>query len=316
MSNKKYDIIVVGELNVDLILHDIATFPEIGKEKIAKGMLLTMGSSSAIFATNIAKLGMKTSFIGMMGNDSYGQLVENTLKVRGVNTDGIVINDKVKTGITVSMTFPHNYAMVTYMGAMEKFNINEINFDFLSQAKHMHFSSYYLQPGLRPDCGILFRKCKELGITTSFDPSWDPDEKWEDDIIEVLKNVDIFLPNEQEAMNIAGCNTVDKALDLLSQYSKMVVIKMGSKGTITKYKGEIFKTKTFNIIPKDTTGAGDSFNSGFIYSWLLGKSIKTCLIYGNACGALATTKLGGSTASPNQKELDQFFKLHGEDIII
>jgi len=78
LSNKNYDIVVVGELNIDLILQDIATFPEIGKEKIAKNMLLTMGSASAIFASNIAKLGNKTGFIGKIGNDSYGKLVTDT----------------------------------------------------------------------------------------------------------------------------------------------------------------------------------------------------------------------------------------------
>lgn len=316
MSNKKYDVIVVGELNVDLIFQDIESFPEMGKEKIAKNMLLTMGSSSAIFATNIAKLGNKTSFIGKLGHDPYGELVLNTLMERGVDTSGILIDKNVKTGITISMTFPDNYSMITYMGAMENFNINDVDFNFLNNGKHMHFSSFYLQPGMRPHCKNLFKKCKELGISTSFDPSWDPDEKWEDDIIDVLKNTDVFLPNEQEAMNITGCNTVDEALDKLYQYSKIVVIKLGSKGAVTKYNGEIVRTKTFNIIPKDTTGAGDSFNAGFISSWLSGKSIKTCLTYGNACGALATTKLGGSTASPNEKELDQFLKLHNEDILI
>lgn len=316
MSNKKYDVIVVGELNVDLIFQDIESFPEMGKEKIAKNMMLTMGSASAIFATNIAKLGNKTSFIGKLGKDSYGELVLNTLKERGVDTSGILIDKNDKTGITVSMTFLNNYSMLTYMGAMENFTINDVDFNFLNNGKHMHFASFYLQPGMRPHCKKLFEKCKKLGISTSFDPSWDPDEKWDEDIFDVLKNVDVFLPNEQEAMNIARCTTVEEALDRLSLYSKIVVIKLGSKGAITKYNGEILRIKVFKIIPKDTTGAGDSFNAGFISSWLSGKPIRTCLVNGSACGALATTKLGGATASPEPQELDQFLRQHNEDIFI
>lgn len=316
MVNKAFEVVVVGELNVDLILQDIASFPEIGKEKIARDMLLTMGSASAIFATNVAKLGNKTSFIGKLGDDSYGQLVIKTLKERSVDTSGIIIDNKVKTGITVSMTFPHNYAMVTYMGAMESFTINDIGFEFLAQAKHMHFSSFYLQPGIRPDSALLFSKCKEMGITTSFDPSWDPEETWNDDIFEVLKNVDVFLPNEQEALNIAGCESIKDALEKLSEYSKIVVIKLGKNGAITKSNGEIIQTTTFNLETKDTTGAGDSFNAGFISSWLAGNDIRKCLVMGNACGALATTKLGGSTASPDPKELEDFLKQHKENIFV
>ena len=314
--DRKYDIIVVGELNVDLILQDIATFPEIGKEKIAKNMLLTMGSASAIFASNIAKLENKTGFIGKLGDDDYGKLVSGTLESRGVDTSGIIVDKKSKTGITVSMTFPHNYAMVTYMGAMEEFSIEDVDFEFLKQARHMHFASYYLQPGIRSNCDKLFEKCKKYGITTSFDPSWDPDEEWKEDIFRVLKNTDVFLPNEQEALNISGCTTIENALEKLSEYSKIVVIKLGEKGAITKYKGKIIRTKTFNLEPKDTTGAGDSFNAGFISSWLAGSDIMKSLKMGNACGAIATTKLGGSTASPDINELKQFLDQHHEDIFI
>ncbi len=316
MTEKKYDVVVVGELNVDLILQDIASFPEIGKEKIAKDMLLTMGSASAIFASNIAKLGNKTGFIGKLGADDYGRLVTDKLKESGVDTSGVFVDKNSKTGITVSMTFPHNYAMVTYMGAMEDFSIKDIDFDLLRQSKHVHFASYYLQPGIRPDCAKLFEKCRELNITTSFDPSWDPDEEWNDDIYNVLKSTDIFLPNTQEALNISGCSTIEDALSKLSKYSRIIVIKLGKDGAVTKHNDEIIRTKTFDLEPLDTTGAGDSFNAGFISSWLIDRDIKKALTNGNACGAIATTKLGGSTASPDAKELDDFLNQHKENIFI
>jgi sugar/nucleoside kinase (ribokinase family) len=243
-------------------------------------------------------------------------LVTDTLEDRGVNTSSILIDNKSKTGITVSMTFPHNYAMVTYMGAMEEFSINDIDFALLKQARHMHFASFYLQPGLRPDCSKLFQKCKDYGITTSFDPSWDPDEEWNDDIFQVLNNTDVFLPNEQEALNISGCKTIEDSLNKLSLSSKIVVIKLGKEGAITKFNNEIIRTKTFDLTPKDTTGAGDSFNAGFISNWLVEKDIKKSLIMGNACGAISTTKLGGSTASPDIKELNLFLDQHQENIFV
>ena len=68
--------------------------------------------------------------------------------------------------------------MVTYPGAMNNFDIIDIS-DGLQKAKHLHFSSYYLQPGIRNDFGLLFEKAKQFGLTTSFDMQWDPDEKWD-----------------------------------------------------------------------------------------------------------------------------------------
>ena len=162
------DVVVVGELNVDMILEDLSSFPEMGKEKTAKNMLLTMGSASAVFASNIARLGMKVGFIGKLGRDHFGDIVMTSLKERNVDVAGIKVDDQEITGVTVSLTFPQNYAMVTYMGAMERFSIADVDFDYLKRGRHMHHASFYLQPSLRPDCAELFRQAREAGMTTSF----------------------------------------------------------------------------------------------------------------------------------------------------
>lgn len=302
----EFDIVVVGELNVDMILQDISSFPEMGKEKIAKNMILTMGSASAIFASNVARLGAKVGFAGKLGRDYFAEIVLSTLKERGVDCGGIDQDENTQTGITVSLTFPHNYAMVTYMGAMEEFTLEDVRFDYIQKGRHMHLSSFYLQPGLRPGCAELFRRAKAAGLSTSFDPGWDPQEKWAEDTREVLENVDVFLPNEKEALNISGCKTVDGALEELGAYSQVVVIKRGGQGATCLADGEIIRTGIYRVEPVDTTGAGDSFNAGFLYEWLQGSDIRQCLATGTACGALATTKMGGTTASPTKKELREF----------
>ena len=303
---KKFDIAVIGELNVDLIFQDISTFPQIGKEVIAKNMTQTLGSASAILASNIAKLGLHVAFLGKLGCDSYGDLVLSELNDKGVDCSGIVMNRNSRTGITVSMTFPEDYSMITYPGVMEDFCLDDVDFDFISKARHMHFSSFYLQPGIRPDCARLFQKVKEMGLTTSFDPGWDPEEKWDPDIFSLLDHVDIFLPNEIEALNITHTQSVNEAFEKLGQHSSTIVIKQGSKGAILQSNHTILKAKAFRVEPVDTTGAGDSFNAGFLSQWLQRKNLKECLRTGNACGALAITRLGGSTASPTKKELEEF----------
>jgi len=310
------DIVVVGELNVDMILQELNSFPELGKEKIARNMILTMGSASAILACNIAKLGVKVGFVGQLGRDSYADIVLDTLQQRGVDSGGIIQNENTQTGITVAMSFPEDYAMVTYMGAMEEFGISGVDFEYLTKAKHLHLSSYYLQPAMRKDCVELFSRAKEAGMTTSFDPGWDPDEGWSEDILKLLPHVDLLLPNEQEAMNIAHKDNIDDALSELRRYSANVVITLGSEGALCSSGGHIYRSKTYNVQPVDTTGAGDSFNSGFMYRWLQGAEITECLKAGSACGALAVTRMGGTTASPTSDELHSFLSGHPEDIFI
>ncbi len=305
---KNLDIIVVGELNVDLILTGVPSLPEIGKEKIVKDMNFTMGSASAIFASNIAKLGMDVGFIGKIGNDDFGEFMLKNLKEKNVDVSSIIKDDTLKTGITVSLSFPHDYAMLTYPGAMDYLTIDDINFDHIKNAKHMYLANYFLQPGMYDGWALLFKRSKDIGLSTSFDPGWDPAEKWDRAIFEILKNVDVFLPNKQEALNITGSNDVESALDMLSKSVKTVVIKLGSKGAIAKEGNKIVKSNVFKINVVDTTGAGDSFNAGYIYKYLKGASVEDCLIFGSACGAIATTKIGGTTAFPTLGEVESFLK--------
>lgn len=304
------DVVVVGELNVDLILQDISSFPEMGKEKLARDMLLTMGSASAILASNLARLGVRVGFAGKLGKDQFAEVVLSTLTERGVDVGGIEQDAESRTGVTVALTFPDNYAMVTFMGAMQEFGIGDVDFEYVATAKHLHLSSYYLQPAIRRDCEVLFGRAKEAGMTTSFDPGWDPEEEWAEDIRKVLQYVDVFLPNEQEALHISGQDTTERALADLGAQSTVVVIKKGGDGAICLANGEVIKTGVYTITPIDTTGAGDSFNAGFLYEFLQGSDIRQCLAAGSACGALATTKLGGSTASPTIQELNSFLDDH------
>ncbi|MCF7805476.1 MAG: carbohydrate kinase family protein [Candidatus Marinimicrobia bacterium] len=311
---QQFDVVVVGELNADLILQEIPSLPQMGKEILARNMTLTMGSASAILATNVARLGLKVGFSGKLGDDQFGNVVLNTLKERGVNIDGILVSTDSQTGVTVVLSYPEDYAMVTHMGAMATFGIDDVDFEYVKHSKHLHLSSYFLQPEMRKGAAELFRQAKDAGLTTSFDPGWDPDEEWSDEIYDLLQYVDVFMPNEQEAKYIAGESDIDAALDTLSEYCEVVMVTQGSRGSVCRTEGQTVRAGVFAVEPQDTTGAGDSFNAGFLSQWLAGEDIKKCITYGSACGAVATTKLGGSTASPTADEAATFLKNHNENI--
>jgi sugar/nucleoside kinase (ribokinase family) len=303
MSNKKFDVLVVGELNVDLILNSIDSFPEMGKEKLAKKMDLTLGSSSAIFASNLSSLGSKVSFVGKIGDDQFGVLVNESLANKGVNTNYLIRSKEWNTGATIVLNFDEDRAMVTYPGAMEHLTNRDIPDEALRLSKHLHFSSYFLQPGMQSGIVDLFKKAKEFGLTTSLDIQWDPNEKWDFDYKKVLPFVDVFLPNEQELLFLTKEKSIDDAVKKLSNVANHLAVKLGSKGSLLVTEGKsIFKESYLNKNVVDAIGAGDSFNAGFIFKFINGSSLEECQNFGNLTGAINTTAAGGTSAFTNYDE--------------
>ncbi len=300
------DIVVVGDINVDLILTGLPSLPEFKKLKHAKGMKFTLGGSSAIFAYNIARLGAATGFVGKVGTDHLGDFLTDTLKSVGVDTSRVVRDSTLPTGVCVSMSFPHDYAMVSYPGIRESFALPEIDLDYVKQARHLHLSSYYLQPGLQSGCLELFQCAKSAGLTTSLDPDHDPHEEWNSGIRQLLKHVDLFLPNELEAAGISETQDLDAATKFFDGFGHTTVIKRGSEGVSVIRSHQIVSAPCFNVQPVDTTGAGDSFNAGFLFQHLQGEVLQKCIAWGNACGALSTRALGGIEGFPTCPEVEAF----------
>lgn len=298
---KDFDVIVVGELNIDLILNRIDSFPEMGKEKLAQDMDIILGSSSAICASNLSSLGAKVAFLGKIGTDSFGDLVIESLQSKGVNTEMIIRDPELATGATIILNFGEDRAMVTHPGAMDHLTIKDISEDSLKRARHLHFSSAFLQPGIRNDLAQLFKTARKLGLTTSLDTQWDPAEKWDLDLKNILPSVNVLLPNQKEATFLTASQGIEKALDKFDNYgSEIIAVKMDNQGSLVR------KGLKNTIIPAflnkdvvDSIGAGDSFNAGFIFKYIQGLDLKECQTFANITGAINTTAAGGTTAFEN-----------------
>lgn len=302
-NKKEFDVIVVGELNVDLILNQLDSFPEIGKEKLADEMTFTLGSSSAIFASNLSSLGSNVAFIGKIGNDIFGQFCKDELERKGVDTSMILIEDELKTGATLVLNFGEDRANVTYQGSMKYLSVDDITAKMLSKGKHLHFSSYFLQPGFKDKLYILFGKAKKAGLTTSLDIQWDPVEKWDFDYERILPVVDVFLPNEKELLAITKQSSVESAIDVINEYRSVIVVKRGKNGSVISYDNEFKPCEAFsNDQVVDAIGAGDSFNTGFIFRYIQDYGLCECQEFANLIGAISTTKAGGTTAFINYQE--------------
>ncbi len=304
MNDKQFDILVVGELNVDLILNQIEGTPVLGKEVFSRDMVMTLGSSSAIFANNLSVLGTRVSFFGRVGQDNFADLVCSSLQKSGVDIGNLIHSSKSNTGITVAMSYGEDRAMVTYPGAMSDLTVSDIKDDDLRKAKHLHISSIFLQEGLLPEVHLLFARAKKLGLTTSLDPQWDPTENWAVDLAQLLPNVDIFLPNEAELMNMTGTTSIPDGMAVILPYCNHVVVKQGVKGATLYSEGIHIKEPAIlnkNIV--DAIGAGDSFNAGFIHAFLQDQPLTSCLETGIVTGAMSTTAAGGTGAFTSRKEV-------------
>ncbi|MGM0506370.1 MAG: carbohydrate kinase family protein, partial [Bacteroidota bacterium] len=237
-TEERFDLLVAGELNVDLIMDRIEGSPEVGKEILARDMTLTLGSSSAIFASNIASLGSRTAFAGLVGIDSFGDLVLDSLQKKGVHTDWIQSREEFKTGATIAFNVNQERMMVTHPGPMEEFSIQDLPMDHLRQFRHLHISSIFLQPGLKRNLPEIFSKAKSAGLTTSLDPQWDPEEKWDLDLDSLFPLLDWFLPNDRELQALTGISDLDKAIDHVSRAPCRTVVKMGTDGARAVGAGE------------------------------------------------------------------------------
>ena len=301
-------IAIIGELNLDLIVTDAPRLPKLGEEIIVGGMDLTLGSSSAISACQLARLGDDVLFISKVGGDDFGRRSLEFLRANGVPTDAIAVDESLATGLTISVAVGSERGQLTVMGCIQEMRWQDVNFDLLRGRPHLHISSFYLQRNLRPDVARIFARAKEMGLTTSLDTGWPHQGESTRDPDPVYPHLDLFLPNEAEAMLLSGTNTVEDALTALADRVPTVVIKLGPDGAIAKRGGEVVRRGAFAIDVVDTTGAGDSFNAGFLHAHLSGAPLADCLDLANACGALSTRAAGGTTSQPTLDEALHFIR--------
>jgi sugar/nucleoside kinase (ribokinase family) len=306
VTEKKIDVIVVGELNVDIILNEIESLPVIGKEIMAGSMSVTLGSSSAIFASNLSALGPRVAFLGKIGKDNFADVVLASLEGKKVDTSHIIKSAALSTGATIVLNYDQDRANVTYPGAMNDLRLEDIDLAFLSSARHMHFANCFMQPGIRNDLTALFRHAKELGLTTSLDTQWDPEEEWDLPLKELLPYVDVFLPNMAEFKFLSRSNTVEEGIDKLKQFAHYIIIKNGSEGALAWDGKDLIVQPAFkNEQVVDCVGAGDSFDAGFIKDFIQNVPLHKCLETGALTGAVNTTRAGGTGAFENPETIRQ-----------
>jgi sugar/nucleoside kinase (ribokinase family) len=305
-----FDVSVIGELNLDLILSGLPQELVLEREHLAKELSITLGSSSAIFAHNLALLGNKVGFSSCIGSDPFGEICVKRLGESGVDLSRVRRLSGKTSGLSVILPQRKQRFILTYPGTMHDLTDRELEMSYVLNAKHLHVSSYYLQKGVRPHLIEIYRKAKEAGLSTSLDTNDDPEDRWSGDIQLLLKYVDILLPNEREACKLAQADDLERAAQILSKKVSILVTKRGAQGAVVWAGKEKYAGFPPVVDLADPVGAGDSFDAGFIHQYIRGAKIEECLKFANIVGALSVTRAGGTEAFRDGQHREGFLRKH------
>jgi sugar/nucleoside kinase (ribokinase family) len=306
-----FDVSVVGELNLDLILYGLPEELDPERELLAERLALTLGSSSAIYAHNLAVLGSRVGFISRIGDDPLGRIALERLAEGGVDVSCVRrVSGPTTTGLTVILPRSRFRNILTYPGTMFEMCFEDLDLPYLASARHFHLSSFFLHRALRSRIPELFRRMKEAGLTTSLDTNDDPEDRWDDDLAEVLPYVDVFLPNEREARKLVRTDDLQDAVARLAERVPVLAVKLGPQGAMARHGKDAVTAPPVAVEAIDPVGAGDSFDAGFLHQFVRGADLATCLAYGNLAGAFSTTRPGGTEAFRDREHFRNFFRAH------
>lgn len=296
-NSRPFDVMALADACIDLIVTgDVRPrFRQV--EQFVDDFSLQLGGSGAIFACQLARLGASTAVAGWVGADLFGDFVLSELGKSGVDIARMKKHPTVKTCVGLMLSERNDRAILTYAGTLDVPSPDDLNPELLDSCRHWHIAGYFLMRHLRPAWKGWLDLCRRSGVTTSLDTNWDPQERWEG-VVELLPLIDVFLPNEAEALAISRQTDVFSAAHSLAQHGSLVVIKRGENGALAAKGDRLWELRASEsqIKPNhivDTTGAGDNFDAGFLRAWLRAEKIDDCLTLAHKCAVSSLGYAGG-----------------------
>jgi len=313
-----FDLLIVGDANPDIVLHGAPLELAYGQvEQLAESGALTVGGSAGIMACAAARLGLRTAFASVVGDDAGGRFMLGELTRRGVHVSGVAVRREVSTGLTVALTRGDDRAIITFPGCIDALTAEVVEGSLVRGARHVHVSSFYLQPRLASGLRGLFEAAHAAGAGTSLDLNWDPSGQWDGGLADVLPAVDVLFVNAAEATAVSGASDPAVAATVLAARGPLPVIKLGAAGALAHDGCRLVRVTAPAVTVVDTVGAGDSFDAGFLCGRLLGWEVSRSLALGVACGSASACGAGGIDAQPTRAAalamVDDLLTLPGAD---
>lgn len=310
-------VLVVGDANPDLLLRGDVV-PRFGQaEQLVDAAELALGGSGAIMACGLARLGVPVALAAVVGDDLFGRFTLDALRDAGVSTDAVVVRAGEATGLSVHLAVPGDRAILTLPGTIPALTADAVRAAAAAFAPaHVHVASPFLTPALTADMPGLLAAWRAEGIGTSLDPNWAPAGEW-DVLSPLLPHLDVLMPNAAEAAELArvvpvaqhGAAEPESAphrdAAALAAHGPRVVVKAGADGgwSVDRARAR-HAAPGLRVDVVDTTGAGDTFDAGYVAAIAhgVGDEIER-LRWAAAAGSLSTTGAGGTAAQPTLDEL-------------
>ena len=279
--------------------------PSKGQTILGKKHIVGPGGKGSNQAIAAARLNGEVSFITKVGKDNHSEMAFNLYKESGVNTNSIIQDEKLFTGVAgIMIDKDGNNAINVVSGAAEHLVAEDID----NKIETIKNSKIFLTQMETPDEVTIYglKKANEQKCITILNPA--PARSIDEDN---FKLIDYFTPNETEAefyLNKKIETTEDirnAANELLKKGIKNVIITLGEKGIFFANRKENFFLEAYKLKKPviDTTGAGDAFNGAFAVGLANDLEIKEALTFANKVAGISTTKLGAAASMPFAKEL-------------
>lgn len=305
-------VVVIGDAFVDVVAADVPKMPEWGTDTLASSISLHSGGSGGNTSLHLAALDIPTYYVAGVGDDSFGGLMRDKMTEGGVVPKFMVTTKP--TGSCIVVSGKDDRGFVSCQGANEDLRVGDItkeHWELLVNAKHVHVAGYFNCPLLQSlDLVQLCQQLREKGVSVSLDTQSDASQKWvgsDNSLVELLKQIDVFLPNETEAMALTSKRSTVEAIEVFNRMmspGSLVVVTEGEKGAFVGENGKVVeRCSGFPVEVRDPTGAGDAFDAGFLFGYLRGESLSECLRRGCAAGTIRVSVLGASDKCPSVKEL-------------
>lgn len=301
----KFSVCVIGGINIDFI-STVKSMPKAGETIVGNDFVVTPGGKGANQAVACGRLGLKTSMIGRVGNDTFADQLISNLNDEKINTDGITKDKNTHTGIaTIILDENGENSIIQTPGANYLCGDDELNY---LKSKISEFDLVVLQSEIPINISLSAAKiAKNANKLVIWDPA--PANELPD---EAYKYIDYLIPNQTEAQTLSGLDDVlnDKqALEaskiFLDKGVKNVIITMAEQGAFG-YNG---KESYFIDIPNDikvidSVAAGDAFSGGLSLGISEELEFKKLIIYGVLSGSIAVQKPGATDSMPTIKEFN------------
>jgi sugar/nucleoside kinase (ribokinase family) len=291
---------------------NVSAMPKIGELERVDSVTVHNGGNAMTAAVNLKRLGVESYLVGKVGDDLFGKGLLAGVKDSGVCTDGIKVDRDNQTSVSIVLLQNGERSFLHTVGANGSFKLDDIDFSVIDKVDLVFLTGVFLMDTFDGEEAIEFlKKCKEMDKTTFLDVCWDARGRWGSILNGYLPYVDYFMPSIDEAKEISRCNgTPDEIADVFtSMGAKNIIIKLGSKGSYIRLHGEregrIFPSKRVDNVV-DTTGAGDSFCSGFLSGFARNLPIDECMSFANAAGALCVAKKGATSWVTSFEDLKKY----------